>query len=121
MIFLSAVTTVPLTATWKGITVTQHFTEHRGWVVNTPALFRGALGSNLGQETSYSENFSSVPAGKCCQSTIKLGWDQILSNLSQFIIHVPQYHSMLYSLIYWKSVTLYSQGEQPCRQIRHTM
>jgi hypothetical protein len=39
-------------------------------VINTLLLIREVPGSNLGLETSYPDRFSSVPPGKCWDSTL---------------------------------------------------
>jgi hypothetical protein len=65
-------------------------------------------GSNLGLETSYPDWgfswISSVPPGKCQDSTLKLGHDHFFPNLFRFIIHLSSFHLMLYSLSYWESI-----------------
>jgi hypothetical protein len=45
-------------------------------------------------------NLSSVPPGECRDNTLKLGHNHFLPNPFQFIIHIPAYHSTLYSLSY---------------------
>jgi hypothetical protein len=46
---------------------------------------------------------SSVPPRECWDSTLQLGHGCFLPNPFQFIVHVWPFHSMLYSLSYWKS------------------
>jgi hypothetical protein len=63
--------------------------------------------SNLGPENGYPEWgfswFSLVSAGKCQDSSLKLGHYQVLPNPFQFIVRLF-FHSTLCSLSYWKSV-----------------
>jgi hypothetical protein len=46
---------------------------------------------------------SRVP-GECWISTLKLVHDRFLLNPYKFIIHLPPFHSTLFSICYWKSV-----------------
>jgi hypothetical protein len=48
--------------------------------------------------------FFSVPPGGFRDSPLKLGHDCSHPNYFQFIIHLSPFHSMLYSLRYWKKV-----------------
>jgi hypothetical protein len=70
-------------------------------------LIRYVLCSNLGPETRYPDwgfMFFSVLTGKYRDSTPKLGHYRFLPNPFQFIIHLPPFHSTLYSLSHWRSV-----------------
>jgi hypothetical protein len=82
-------------------------------------------GSNLDPETGYPDWgfswFSSVHAGECRGSTLKLGHDRFLPNSIKFIIYFSLFHSTLYSPIYWKSLlnkiqstTVHSSSHNPC-------
>jgi hypothetical protein len=67
---------------------------------------REVPGSNLDLETGHSDWsflwFSSIPQGKFRDSISKLGHNCFLPHPFQFIIHLPSFHLMLYSLSFWK-------------------
>jgi hypothetical protein len=66
----------------------------------TPLLrIREFPGSNFGPETGYPDWrfswFSSVPSGKCCDSTLKLGHDSFLPRPFKYTIYVGPYHPFI--------------------------
>jgi hypothetical protein len=78
----------------------------------TPLLsMREVPGSNRDPETGHPDRgiswFSSVPPGKCRDSTLKLGHYCFLSYPLQFIFHLWFFNSTLHSLCYWESVVKY--------------
>jgi hypothetical protein len=78
-------------------------TERRDRVLSILLCIRDIPGSNLGPETEYSEVFSwfsSVPPGKCRDSTLKLGHNLFPPNPLHFIIRLSPLRSSLYSLSY---------------------
>jgi hypothetical protein len=89
-----------------------HFVHHKSLNVVVEWLtllvcIREVSGSNISPETGYRDCFSwfsSVPAGKCRDSTIKLGNGPFLSHPFQFILHLWSFHSTLHSLRQRKSV-----------------
>jgi hypothetical protein len=77
-------------------------------LVNTTASYSRAprFTSRPGDRLSW--GFSSVRPGECQDSTLKLSHDRFLPNTFQFMIHFP-FHSLLYSLSYWKNVVYYKK------------
>jgi hypothetical protein len=82
--------------------------ESRGQMVNIPASYSGGPGfkSRPGDRLSWLRYFVVfLSSSKQMQgSTSKLGYDHFLPHPFQFIIHLSSYHSLQYSLSYWKNI-----------------
>jgi hypothetical protein len=78
-------------------------TERHGRVVNSPASYLGGPRFKFrpGDRLSWLRFswFSSVPPGKCRDSTLKLGHDRFLPHPFQCFIHLSSFHSTLIVLV----------------------
>jgi hypothetical protein len=78
--------------------------DRRGRVINTLALFSGGPGFKSLPGDRLSWLMFIVVFLSPSRHTLMLGHDRFLPNTFKFIIHLPPFYPILYSLSYWKIV-----------------
>jgi hypothetical protein len=102
--------------TWRKI-------ERRGWVISTVYSYSPGPDFKSRPGDRYPDwgfsSYSSVPTGKCRDSTLKLGQDSSLPKHFQFIIHVLPFRSTLFGLSCWKCVVKWTTKKHMLHARRH--